>query len=94
MGKAIRIAVEDVVVSRRGRTAEYDSDLLEDLESLTSDEALDLGPYFGTPESKEDRQKVGADIRKHWAAVRTDKCRIDFGAGTPQVRVKATSEKS
>lgn len=78
---------EDVVVSRRGRTATFDKDLLEDLIDLQEGEALDLSPYFGEV-TAQDRQKVGAEIRKHWRAVRTDDPRIDFGGGRPQVRVK------
>ncbi len=88
MGKAIKIAAEDVVVSRRGRVAEYDPDLLEDLADLNMGEALDLTPYFGDVEDKTERQKVAAEIRKHWRKVRTDDLRIDFGKNIPQVRVK------
>lgn len=89
MGKAIRMSEDEVVVSRRGRVATFDNDLLEDLESITEGEALDLTPYFDVVD-KEDRQKVGAEIRKHWKAVYggTDNLRIDFGNGRPQVRLK------
>jgi hypothetical protein len=96
MGKAIRITEDQVTVSRRGRTASFDSDLLEDLESLEVGEALDLSPYFEdeVPTSdKEVKAKVGAEIRKHWKNVYGDKddslrMRLDWGAGVPQVRIK------
>lgn len=88
MGKAIVIDETEVIVSRRGRTAEFDQDLLEDLAALEAGSALDLTPYFGEVESKDDRQAVGAKIRKHWRAVRDEKVRIDFGQNRPQVRVK------
>lgn len=87
MGKAIKMDASEVVVSRRGRTAAFDADLLEDLSDLTVGEALDLSPYFGEVHGS-DRQKVGQEIRKHWREVRSDECRIDFGNGIPQVRVK------
>lgn len=87
MGKAVVIDESEVQVSRRGRTASFDPDLLDDLGSLKAGKAMDLTPYFGTVE-QEDRAKVGQTIRKHWRAVRNDECRIDFGAGKPQVRVK------
>lgn len=88
MGKAIKIAADEVVVSRRGRTASFDADLLEDLSDLQAGEALDLSPYFGTVEDKTERQKVAAEIRKHWRNVRKDDLRIDFGGNVPQVRIK------
>lgn len=89
MGKAIKIAASEVVVSKRGRTATFDADLLEDLTDLQVGEALNLTPYFGEVEDKVERQKVAAEIRKHWKSVRKDDLRIDFGGNVPQVRVKA-----
>ena len=90
MGKAIRIKADEVVVSRRGRTAVLDTDLVDDLKSLKRGEAMDLTPYFGVVNGTADRQKVGAEIRKHWTAAgrAAGTCRIDFGAGKPQVRIK------
>lgn len=88
MGKAVKISEDEVIVSRRGRTATFDPDLLEDLSDLSVGEALDLSPYFGEVEGTANRQKVAAEIRKHWKAVRSDTPRIDFGKNIPQVRVK------
>jgi hypothetical protein len=88
MGKAIVIEESEVSVSRRGRTASFDPDLLDDLGSLKAGKAMDLSPYFGEVTEQTDKAKVGQVIRKHWKAVRSDECRIDFGNGRPQVRVK------
>lgn len=92
MGKALVIDATDIVVSPRGRKADLDSDMLDDLTLLADGEvaALDLSPYFGDDlRTKEQRQGAGQVIRKHWKAVGSDaKIRIDFGANRPQVRVK------
>lgn len=80
----------EVVVSRRGRTATFDQELLTALKSLKAGKALDLTEHMGGPfNDTTSRQKVAQEIRKHWKATgRSDTCRIDFGNGRPQVRVK------
>lgn len=88
---AIKVIDEsEVVVSRRGRTATYDQELLKALGSLKAGKALDVTEHMGGPfKETADRQRVAQEIRKHWKATgRADKCRIDFGAGRAQVRVK------
>jgi hypothetical protein len=81
------IDVSDVQVSRRGRQPQIDASLAELLSKVPSGKAVRLGGTFGSVQGTEARAKVSQTIRKHWAHVRADKCRIDYGTdGVPQVR--------
>lgn len=82
------IPADQVEVSPRGRKKVLNGDLLDTLRDLPVDQAAVLHSTFGKV-SKTDRPKVGAIIRKHWSAVRSDDCRIDYTLeGVPQVRVR------
>lgn len=83
------IQESEVLVSRRGRTATFDTEMQTAFKSLKKGQALDLTDHMGGPVPKDQRQKVAQEIRKNWRSVRNDDCRIDFGAGRPQVRVKS-----
>lgn len=83
------ISESEVVVSRRGRTATFDPEMQAAFKGLKKGQALDLTDHLGGPVDKDNRQKVAQEIRKNWRSVRKDECRIDFGAGRPQVRVKS-----
>jgi hypothetical protein len=86
------IDVSEVVVAPRGRKANLDADLTEAFRTLPIDKAVKLTGKFGSV-APEDRQKVGATIRKNWRAVRTDNCRVNYGKdGVPQVAAKPATE--
>lgn len=82
------IPADQVSVSPRGRKKVLNGDLLDTLRSLPAGQAAVLHSTFGKV-AKADRPKVGAVIRKHWTAVRSEDCRIDYTLeGVPQVRVR------
>lgn len=90
MASKIKVIDEsEVVVSRRGRVATFDPDMQAAFKSLQKGKAVDLTEHLGGPWTEQsDRQRVAQEIRKNWRSVRTDECRIDFGKGRAQVRVK------
>lgn len=80
------ISADEVETSRRGRVATYDENLLDLLSKVKPGQAVRLEGTYGQVE-KADRQKIGADIRKHWAEVHDTKPRVDFSPeGVPQVQ--------
>jgi hypothetical protein len=82
------IDVTEVQVAPRGRKAVLDSDLTTAFASLPEGKAIRLASKFGSV-AADDRQKVGATIRKNWRAVRTDSCRVNYGTdGVPQVAAR------
>lgn len=82
------ISIDDVAVSPRGRKKVIDPELAETLGRLGEGQAVRLAAKFGEV-PRDQRQNVSQVIRKHWAHVRTDQCRIDYSPeGVPQVRIK------
>lgn len=83
------ISVEDIKVSPRGRQKVIDSALADLLSKVKPGQAIALRGTFGNvPADK--RPQVSQVIRKHWAHVRTDACRIAFTPeGVPQVLIKS-----
>jgi hypothetical protein len=83
------IDVADVQVVPRGRKPQIDADLADLLSRLPEGKAVRLSAKFGNVNGVEARAKVSQTIRKHWAHVRQDKCRIDYTTdGVPQVRAR------
>lgn len=82
------IEIEDISVSPRGRKPEINSALADTLSKVPAGKAIRLAGTFGNvPQA--DRAKVSQSIRKHWAHVRPDGCRINYSSeGVPQVSVK------
>lgn len=82
------ISVDEVQTSPRGRTAQYDEELLTLLGDLTPDTAVVVEGFGSVP--KEKRSAVSANIRKHFAAAHGEgvKCRIEYSPedSYPQVR--------
>ncbi len=86
------ISIEEVEVQSRGRKKVIDHELAADLAQLVEGQAIVLSDTFGEVKPSK-RSQVAQTIRKHWADVRTDKCRIDWTAtGLAQVRVRASQD--
>jgi len=89
-GKAVDeiISIEDITVSPRGRKKVIDSALADTLSKVKAGQAIALRGTFGNVPASE-RPKVSQIIRKHWAHVRDDECRIAYSPeGIPQVLIK------
>lgn len=85
------ISIDEVTVSPRGRKKIIDAELAEVLGKVTAGKAVVLRGKFGNV-AADKRPAVSQTIRKHWAHVRSDQCRIDYTPeGVPQVRMKATA---
>lgn len=78
------IDAAEVTVAPRGRKAVLDSALVDALASIPEGKAMRL-TMFGSTDDKDMRAKIGTNIRKHWNAGRSDKCRINWGSGMPEV---------
>jgi len=79
------ISVTEIVKSKRGRKAKFDSNLLKVLKGVAAGKAVRLSTTFGAVPAA-DRPTVSAEIRKHWAKVQSDKPSIDYTPeGVPQV---------
>ncbi len=82
------ISIEEVEVQSRGRKKVIDAELANDLANLVPGQAIVLSETFGQVKPSK-RSQIAQTIRKHWADVRGDKCRIDWTAdGVAQVRVR------
>jgi hypothetical protein len=83
------ISIDEVTVSPRGRKKVIDPALADLFTRLPEGQAVRLTSKFGSV-PREQRAAVSQVIRKHWAHVRNDVCRIDYTPeGVPQVRQKA-----
>jgi len=83
------ISVSEITVSPRGRKKVINGVLADRLATIKPGQAAALRGTFGEVPT-EQRAKVSQVIRKHWAHVRSDECRINYSPeGVPQVSIKA-----